>query len=131
MMRRTSIKYVFMLLIPLFLLAFSPMSRIFCERGMTACSDCCDQVTQHNISSPELAFQDLCCVIYSSQSPTAMNVASRDINDFSKIQLQTKPLATNSLSLNLSISSPIDKISSEGFYLPYFPLFLSKQSFLL
>ncbi|GEM_PF-6859820 len=128
-MKRISIKFVWLLLIPLLLFASSPLYQLYCEGEMTAC-ECCQPLTTHNIASPELAFQNFCCVIDSSQAPT-INVAPREINDFSKTQFHAKALVANSFILNLSIATPHLKILSQPFHSPHFPLFLSKQSFLV
>ncbi len=130
-MRRTSLKYVLTLLMPLLLLAFSPIRMMLCEKGMTACSECCHKLIQGDISSPELSSQNLCCVIYPSQAATAINVAPQKTNDFSKIQFHSKGVLTNSSILSLSIYARSDKVLSNGFIYPNLPLFLSKQSLLV
>jgi len=132
-MNRFILKKIILLLLPLLLVAFSPIHVMVCQGAMKQhCSPCCPKTMKggEHFQSPVASETPSCCTIYQWQGVTFLNSTSLKDNNFYKDKSIPILSVQGSLPiLHSALDSFRNSFSELSFTPP--PLFVLKQSFLI
>lgn len=122
-----------MTLLPVLLLALSPMKVMVCKMEMAKCPPCCHEMSVKKSSSEvQVSSVDDCCIFHSSEGFIAITPLQK-IEDLSKKKFHPLGLVAPHFDFYaLQTLTRSDFASSHlSSYLPHPPLILIKSSFLI
>ena len=132
-MKNRSYKFILVTLLPVLLLALSPMRVMVCKMEMAKCPPCCHEMSVKKSSSEVQVFSvDDCCIFHNSEGFTAITPLQK-IEDLSKKKFYSLGLvAPHFDSYALQTLTKSDFASSHlSSFLSHPSLILIKSSFLI
>ena len=132
-MKAKGYKSILMALLPVLLLALSPMKGMICTQKMEVCPPCChEMVVEKTSSEAQISLLDDCCILQSSPGMTAI-VSLTKFEDLSKKKFQELIAVApylDSYALQNLTKSNITYFHPSAFP-PHPDLLLTKSSFLI
>ncbi len=131
-MKVKSIKLLLMMLLPLLLLALTPIKSMICLQGMEDCGGCCPEMAEaRSAVEPQIAPVDLCCLLQSSENITTIGPLQKT-EDLSQQKIQAIKINFDwAISIQQNLSRVETSKLAPSFLLPSPPLILTKSSLII
>lgn len=131
-MKNKGYKFLLITLLPILLLALSPMRGMICTQKMEECPPCCHEMSVKSSSEAQISFLDDCCIMRFSEGMTVISSLQK-IEEVSKKKFYSLGLVLpylDSHALQNRAKSNIAYFHPSAFP-PHLDLVLIKSSFLI